>query len=106
MEQEQACIPLNAGAHDSVLTGCHLPADGHGGRDPEREPGPSFSSASSAGHSACPHGVTLLRRTRLIGRGAVCYDTGLAFGPLAQLGERLVRNQLLAQVRTPGHSNK
>ena len=32
-------------------------------------------------------------RTRLIGGCAVCYDTDLAFGPLAQLGERLVRNQ-------------
>ena len=34
-----------------------------------------------------------LMRTRLIGRCVVCYDTDLAFGPLAQLGERLVRNQ-------------
>jgi hypothetical protein len=44
-------------------------------------------------------------RIRLIGRSSACYDTDLAFGPLAQLGERLVRNQLLAQVRTSHHSN-
>ena len=35
-------------------------------------------------------------RTCLIGRWAVCYNTDLAFGPLAQLGERLVRNQEVA----------
>lgn len=32
-------------------------------------------------------------RIRLIGHFVVCYDRDLAFGPLAQLGERLVRNQ-------------
>jgi hypothetical protein len=46
-----------------------------------------------------------LMRNRLIGRCAVCYETDLAFGPLAQLGERLVHNQLLALVRTSDHSD-
>jgi hypothetical protein len=36
---------------------------------------------------------------------AVCYDTDLAFGPLAQLGERLVRNQEVGGSSPPRSTN-
>jgi hypothetical protein len=42
----------------------------------------------------------------LIGRCALCYDTGLAFGPLAQLGERLVRNQEVGGSSPPRSTNR
>src|SRR5713226_4578033 len=44
-------------------------------------------------------------RTRLIGRCGICYDTNLAFGPLAQLGERLVRNQEVGGSIPPRSTN-
>src|SRR5713226_10462426 len=44
-------------------------------------------------------------RTRLIGRCGICYDTNLAFGPLAQLGERLVRNQEVGGSSPPRSTN-
>jgi hypothetical protein len=50
-------------------------------------------------------GGRALMRTRLIGRCAVCYDMNLALGPLAQLGERLVRNQEVGGSSPPRSTN-
>ncbi len=49
--------------------------------------------------------ITCDAKRYLIGRCAVCYDTGLAFGPLAQLGERLVRNQEVGGSSPPRSTN-
>jgi hypothetical protein len=44
--------------------------------------------------------------TGLIGHCMACYDTHLAFGPLAQLGERLVRNQEVGGSSPPRSTNR
>ena len=48
---------------------------------------------------------SLTRGNGLISGSAVCYDTDLAFGPLAQLGERLVRNQEVGGSSPPRSTN-